>query len=288
VSVRQLLALDRSLTPSDRKVLERLLLHPEPHSARELARSTGSNVQSLYVALDRLERRGLVLRDRLSSGMTFRAGHPSAVIHELMRDSRKASELAVKVEEPLRRMHEGENSGKVARLSERAFMTSSLTACLGAMLHQMRSVRSEVWIVGSESPWCSVSPAFEAELLGRGIHSPGAVVRVLVRDARGDPDRLAVLQRLRAGGVPVRFSDLFSTPMVLLDQRWLFAQTGDRTDGATSPEPLFLQLDAPDLVADIAQSCANAWPKSPGTLVEGVSLGRRMEGFSPPVRAGPE
>jgi sugar-specific transcriptional regulator TrmB len=287
-SVRQFLALDRSLTSSDRKVLEHLLLHPHAASVRELARATGSNVQSLYTALDRLEQRGLLLRERGAAGMTFRACHPSAVIHELLRDSRQAGELAVKVEEPLRRIHEGDAAEVASRAADRAFVTGSLTACLGSMLHQMRSVRNEVWIIGSESPWCSVSPALESELVGRGSAGSGAVVRVLVRDARGEPDRQAVLRRLRAAGVPVRYSELFSTPMVLLDQRWLFAQMGSGEPNSGTGETHFLRLDAPELVADLARSCAQAWSRgSPGSD-EGTVAGRGTEGFAPRLRLEPD
>ncbi|HEV8049558.1 MAG TPA: hypothetical protein VGP88_03090, partial [Thermoplasmata archaeon] len=62
--LRALLDLDRTLSPSDRKVLELLLLRGAPQSARELSRGTATNLQALYGALDRLEGRGFVARDR--------------------------------------------------------------------------------------------------------------------------------------------------------------------------------------------------------------------------------
>lgn len=264
-ALRQFLVLDRTLAPSDRKVLERLLLDPSPATVRELARGTGTNVQSLYVALERLERRGLILRERTGPGMTFRAGHPSAVIQELMGSWREASELARKVEEPLRRLHEERRAAPAASVSDRMFVTPSLTACLGSMLHRLRSVRSEVWVVADESVWWTSSRALERELLAVAQSAPAPTVRLLVREPEPDSDRRAALHRLRAGGVAVRFSELFSAPMVLLDRRTLYTRMAPEPEGLASGA--FLRLEAPELVADLSRQCSVTWPKRPAMTV---------------------
>jgi sugar-specific transcriptional regulator TrmB len=261
-SVRRFLELDRSLTPSERKVLERLLLRPEPASVRELAHGTGTNAQSLYVALERLEQRGLILRDRTSTGMTFRAGHPSAVLEELLGSWREAGELARRLEEPLRRLHEEREGIRSDSSTDRTFVTASLTACLGAMLHRTRAVRSEIWVVGRETAWWNASRALERELIA-AVRSPAApAVRLLIPAPRDDPVRLPVLLRLRAGGVSVRFSDLFLTPMVLFDRSAVFLRTGTLEEPEPRTDPLYVRLDAPELVADIARSCVAAWPRA--------------------------
>ncbi len=261
-SLRRFLELDRSLTSSDRKVLEQLLLRPEPVSVRELARLTATNAQSLYVALERLERRGLILRERTTAGMTFRAGHPSAVLHELLGAWREAGELARGLEEPLRRLHEEREGLRGGSGEERTFVTGSLTACVGALLHRIRSVRSEIWVVGLETAWWNSSRAFERELVATVRQPSAPTVRLLIPGPRDDAARLPALQRLRAGAVGVRFSDLFSAPTVLFDRRTLFVRVGGPREPGERAETGYIRLEAPELGADLARSYAAAWPRA--------------------------
>lgn len=262
-SLRELLALNRSLQPTDRRLLEALMLHPAAAPARQLARLARTNVQSVYVALDRLEARGLVLRERRSSGMVFRAAHPTAVIHELLADGRRATALAERVELPLRRLHESESERSSSPDDSRAFVTGSLTACLGTLLTQLRTVRSEVWLAGSESPWCSASTAVEQELAKLQQRLPPGSVRALVPPPVDDPARESDLTRLARVGVAIRYTRLFTTPMLVLDRRWMFFRASSEPNGATAPRNAYVRLDAPDLAVDLVAGFLDSWAKGP-------------------------
>lgn len=260
-SVRELLALDLSLAPSDRRILERVLLEPTAVSARELARCTGANPQSLYVALDRLERRGLIVRERAGAGTRFRSGHPSAVLFELLRAARRAGELAERIEVPLRRIHESRTAPAETTEPDRAQVATSLTASIGAALQRAAAVRSEVWVIGDERPWVGSSSALEQMLLGRTAQGSGVEARVLVRPANGDLRRHDHLVRLASDGVRVRTAALPGPPMLLLDRRWAFVRTA--TPGsARGAEHLYFHLDAPDLVEELVRGYASAWSRA--------------------------
>ncbi|MCI4351156.1 MAG: winged helix-turn-helix transcriptional regulator [Thermoplasmata archaeon] len=259
--VRELLALDRSLNPSDRKVLECLLLEPGPMTARELARRTRCSVPALYLALDRLESRGVILRDRRASHTTFRAAHPSAVLHELLDPWRRAGDIAGRIEAPLRQLHEIRGESAPTDDPKGATVTTSLTSCLSALLGHVHSVRSEIWVIGSEAPWLTHSPLVERELISKSASPPGVRVRLLVRKPPASSDEARRLRQLQEHGVEVRYSGKFATPAVVVDRRWLFLQNAlppERNSGTAS----YVQLDAPTLCADLAASSEETWARS--------------------------
>jgi predicted transcriptional regulator len=260
--VRELLALDRSLNPSDRKVLECLLLEPEPTTARELARRTRCSVQALYLALDRLENRGVVLRERRAAVTTFRAAHPSAVIHELLGSLRKAGDIAERIESSLRELHEERVDRGPARPPSGATVTTSLTSCLSSLLGHIHGVTSEVWVIGSEAPWLTHSPLFERELISKSAGRPAVRVRLLVRKPPPSSEEARRLRSLKERGLEVRYSTRFATPAVVVDRRWLFLENAASDRGANRVS--YLQLESPGLCADLVASSEETWSRASG------------------------
>ncbi len=203
-SLRNLLELDRTLSPSDRKVLEVLLLRGSHLSARELSRGTGTNLQALYGALDRLEARGFVARERNGGSTQFRSAHPSVILHSLLEPGKRAAALAGEVEADLRRIYEG-GDGAAAEPSERhATTTASPTAASSWLLDLIGGAVGEVWFLGDESPWFLPGASLEGEIASRGRLRKGVQVRMLVPPPTGGAPERPHLDRLERAGVDVR------------------------------------------------------------------------------------
>ncbi|MCI4327583.1 MAG: hypothetical protein L3K16_08150 [Thermoplasmata archaeon] len=260
-SLRNLLELDRSLSPSDRKILEVLLLRGSELSARDLSRATGTNLQALYGALDRLELRGFVTRDRRGGSTQFRSAHPSVILHSLLEPGKRAAALAGHLESDLRRIYEGGDPDGADPRERHATSTASLTAA-SSWLHDLigRAV-GEVWFLGDESPWFVPGASLEGEIAARGGFENGVQVRMLVPPPSAmDPDR-AHLDRLGRAGVDVRYSRQFNAATVIVDRRWLLLRSGTSEAGGRG-RPVYLRLDSPDLCRDLLSVGQDVWSRS--------------------------
>ncbi len=282
--LREMLSLEPTLRPVDRRVLESLLLSPRPATARDLSRVAKANAQAVYTVLDRLEERGLVIRSAGVRIRLFQTAHPSTVLQELVDPARRLSDLAVKVEEPLRRLYEAREAPGLTFGRESTSSTTSLNASLSSLLDLLRVAREEVWVVGSDDPWVSRSRAIQSELVSR-CRPPGRIaVRLLVRKPINNPARSRTLQHLRQAGAEIRFSDAFSTTMVIVDRRFVVAQSA--TERTQRPAPIsYLRIDAPQLAADIVRSCEGEWARSGGfngrTVAHRPRAASPKSGFSP-------
>jgi DNA-binding MarR family transcriptional regulator len=263
-ALRTLLDLDRTLSPSDRKVLEVLLLRGSQLSARELSRGTGTNLQALYGALDRLERRGFVTRDRTGGSTRFRSAHPSVILHSLLEPGKRAVALAGEVEAPLRRIYEGVEGGASEPAERHAATTASLTAASSWLLDLVGGAVGEVWFLGDESPWFPPGASLEGEISSRGRLPKGVQVRMLVPPPSIGDARRSHLDRLEQAGVDVRYSRRFHAPAVIVDRRWLLLRSGT-SGGAGRGTPVYLRLDSPDLCRDLLSAGQEAWSQSGAT-----------------------
>jgi hypothetical protein len=260
--LRELLTLDRSLSPSERKLLESLLLEPGGATARELARRTGTNAQGLYVAIDRLIGRGLVVREPRGGVASFRSTHPSAVLRALLEPGRRAFVLADALEGPLSELHRarapepsGPPTGGVAAT------TSSTTAASGWLVELLGSAAGEVWFLGDESPWFPADRRIEKALTLRRDASPGLQVRMLVPPASANDERADRHQGLVAEGVALRYSARFTAPTVIVDRRWLVIGSSSTAD-ARSGGRTFVKIDSPDLCRDLLRAGQDAWARA--------------------------
>jgi predicted transcriptional regulator len=260
-SLRSLLELDRTLSPSDRKVLEVLLLRGSHLSARELSRGTGTNLQALYGALDRLESRGFVSRERNGGSTKFRSVHPSVILHSLLEPGKRAAALAGQVEADLRRIYEGGDDGGSDRSGRHATSTASPTAASSWLLDLIGGAVGEVWFLGDESPWFVPGANLEGEIASRGRLRRGVEVRMLVPPPSGGGKERPHLDRLERAGVDVRFSRQFVAPSVIVDRRWLLLRTST-SGGAGGRGPMYLRLDSPDLCRDLLTAGQEAWTRS--------------------------
>jgi hypothetical protein len=266
--VRDLLAQDRSLSPTERKVLEVLLLHPPPTTARDLSRATGTNLQALYGALERLTSRGLAVAERTGTTARFRVAHPSVVLQALVEPGVRASELARQLEAPLRGLYEQDDLSGLEDVSTHARSTSSPTAAASWLMDLVGSASSEVWILGNDAPWFASGAALEAELQKSGDRSPGRQVRLLVPAPPPDEPPSDRHGRLKRSGVDVRYSGRFASPAVVVDRRWMMIQSG--TEGR--PRPVYLRLEAPALCQDLVVAAEEAW-RGAETGTPGVEAG---------------
>lgn len=258
--LREMLSLDPTLRPVDRRVLESLLLSPRPSTARELSRVAKTNAQSVYGVLDRLEERGLVVRSAGIRIRVFQTTHPSALLQELSDPGRKLADLASKVEGPLRRLYEAREAPNGHLHRDSASATASLTAGLSSLLDLIRTARKEVWIVGSDDPWLSRSTAIQSELATR-CRSPDAIsIRILVRKPAHDPPRSLVLDRLRRAGAEVRYTDSFLSTMAITDRRFVVLRSASEIADRHSPTS-YARLDAPELAADLVRICEEEWQR---------------------------
>jgi hypothetical protein len=230
-------------------------------TARDLARRTRCSVPALYLAMDRLEMRGVILRERRGSATTFRAAHPSAVLHELLDSWRKAGDIAGRIEAPLRHLHEVRGQNAPAEDGNGATVTTSLTSCLSSLLGHVHSVTSEIWVIGSEAPWLTHSPLVERELISKSNTPPAIKVRLLVRKPPASSEGAARLRRLRERGLQIRYSGRFATPAVVVDRRWLFLQNLADPERPASTAS-YIQLDAPTLCADLAANSEEQWARA--------------------------
>ncbi|MCI4370264.1 MAG: hypothetical protein L3J81_02915 [Thermoplasmata archaeon] len=282
-SLRNLLELDRTLSPSDRKVLEVLLLRGSHLSARELSRGTGTNLQALYGALDRLEARGFVARERNGGSTQFRSAHPSVILHSLLEPGKRAAALAGEVEADLRRIYEG-GDGAAAEPSERhATTTASPTAASSWLLDLIGGAVGEVWFLGDESPWFLPGASLEGEIASRGRLRKGVQVRMLVPPPTGGAPERPHLDRLERAGVDVRYSRQFIAPAVIVDRRWLLLRSGTSA-GTGKGRPVYLRLDSPDLCRDLLSAGQDAWSRSGATGPRGLP-GDKGGSPSPGTRA---
>lgn len=256
--LNELLSLDATLRPADRRVLESLLLTPRPATARELSRVAQTNPQSVYNVLDRLEERGLVIRSAGLRVRCFEAAHPSVLLQELVDPGRRLLDLASKVEEPLRRLYEARTVPPPLPRRASAGSSASLTANLSSLLDLIRTAREEIWVVGSEDPWVSRSRAIESELARRCRRADRISVRLLVRRPVGSPSRTHALNRLRRAGAGIRFSEAFRTTMTVVDRRHVMLRS-DADPDPVHPPTSYSRLDSPELAADMVRACEREW-----------------------------
>ena len=261
--VRELLAINPQLSSSDRKILETLLLTRHPLTARELSRGTRSNLQALYGALDGLEARGLVVRERHATVMTFRIAHPSVVLDEILGPWKRGKELAVGIEGPLRDLYESPVAPPPSRSSSsHAMATDSLTAASSWLIERLRSSEAEIWFFGTEEPWFQHSPRIESELATKKASCRDLKVRLLVRAPNGDERRRAHHSRLRTAGLDVRYSPRFEAPAVVVDRSSMFLRTTSRSPGSG---PVYVRLEAADLCGDWISAGEREWTRSTST-----------------------
>ncbi|MFI5414722.1 MAG: hypothetical protein ACHQ16_03530, partial [Candidatus Lutacidiplasmatales archaeon] len=225
-SVRTLLELDRSLSPSDRKLLEVLLLRPGPTSARELSRRAGTNLQALYGALDRMEARGFVVRQRAGASTSFRCSHPSVILHALVEPGRRAAAHASELEQPLARLYASGGSEESIAAPQPATTTSSAAAAASWLLDLGGGAVRGLWFGGPEPSWFDPAPALEGEIAKRQGAPHGVDVRLLVPPPEPDGERAPQHQRLQRAGAAVRYSARFAAPTVIVDRRWLMLRSG--------------------------------------------------------------
>jgi sugar-specific transcriptional regulator TrmB len=290
-TLRTLLDLDRTLTPSDRKLLEVLLLRPGASSARELSRRTSTNLQALYGALDRLERRGFVVRDRRGAATWFRCSHPSVILHSLVEPGRRAAALASELEQPLGQLYAADGADDRDSDAELATTTSSSTAASSWLIDLVGRAVGEIWFLGNESLWFAPAPALEREIARRRDSADSVRVRMLVPPPEADDARVPHHARLERAGVAVRYSDRFAAPTVIVDRRWLLLRSG-RSGGARKGAPVYVRIDSPDLCRDLLTAGEDAWSRSGGIPSGGAPRARpeTPEGtgvVGRPSRSGP-
>ncbi|HKV89758.1 MAG TPA: hypothetical protein VJQ43_01000 [Thermoplasmata archaeon] len=259
--VRSLLELDRTLSPSDRKLLEVLLLRPGPTSARELSRRAGTNLQALYGALDRLEQRGFVVRDRHGAATTFRSTHPSVILHSLVEPGRKAAELAAELERPLGRLYESGGPEPETESPQPAASTASPAAASSWLIDLVGRATGDIWFLGNEAPWFAPAPSLEREIARRRELPHAVQVRMLVPPPQLDDPRSTHHERLQAAGVEVRYSVRFAAPAVIVDRRWLMLRTGSAGPGRRSGAS-YIRLESPELCQDLLGAGEDAWSRS--------------------------
>ncbi|MCI4321218.1 MAG: MarR family transcriptional regulator [Thermoplasmata archaeon] len=287
-SVRLLLELDRSLSPSDRKLLEVLMLRPGPTSARELSRRAGTNLQALYGALDRMEARGFVVRQRAGSSTSFRSSHPSVILHALVEPGRKAAALAGELEQPLARLYASGGLEESIAAPQPASTTSSPAAAASWLMDLVGGAVREIWFLGNETPWFDPAPALEGEIAKRQGAPHAVNVRLLVPPPEPDGDRAPQHARLERAGATVRYSAQFAAPTVIVDRRWLMLRSGT-SGGARTGSPVYVRIDSPDLCRDLLNAGEAAWEQSKnGGSPAGLSLrapetARRRRAAPPPA-----
>ncbi|MCI4330694.1 MAG: hypothetical protein L3K19_02460 [Thermoplasmata archaeon] len=261
-SLHELLELDPSLSSTDAKVLEVLMLEPRPFSAREISRSTRTNLQGLYSSLERLVARGLVARADGSPAMTFLAANPKVVLHELLGPFRRARELVEELEGPLRILYGSPGRSARPHVSSGPTSTGSSAAATSWLLDRLAIGRQEVWFLGSETPWFGPSLAVESELAIDPPDGRRGAVRLLVRSPPKDDPRRLQHGRLRREGVEVRYSPRFSTPAVIIDRAWMLMRSGAISAGAGG-NGAYVRLETPELCADLADAAEQEWQRSP-------------------------
>lgn len=274
--LRDLLAHDRSLSPTDRKVLETLLLHPAPTPARELSRATGANLQGLYGSLERLTSRGLIEPIRNGGAMRYRTAHPSVAIRALAEPARRAAEIAGTIEATLRDRYEQGVPPRDESEPGRVRSTRSSTTAASWLLQRVGSAQAEVLFLGDEGPWFAPGSALEQELERRGT-ARGVRIRMIVGAPRADDGRAERHARLERLGVGLRYSSRFYGRTILVDQRWMLTATGTGT-GAREE---FVEVDAPALCRDLSAIGQETWQELP-------AAGRSRDGGGParPTPAG--
>jgi hypothetical protein len=270
--LRQLLELDRSLSPTERKVLEVLLLRPPATTARDLSRATATNLQALYTALDRLAERGLVTSEKSGASTRFRVAHPSVVLHALVEPGVRAATLAQELEAPLRTFYERDDQDGFEEPGREARATRSMTAASSWLMDLVASAGSEIWFLGDEAPWFAASSALEGELAKRRGSSVPVQIRFLSSaepNGRGSArsDRHLRLQR---AGAELRRSPRFRSPTVVIDQRWMIVESESAKGGRT----VYLRLEAPNLCRDLIAVAETAWREADVPAGRAVALGR--------------
>jgi DNA-binding MarR family transcriptional regulator len=260
--LKDLLAQDLTLSPTDRRVLEILLLHPSPTTARSLSQSAGTNLQALYGSLDRLSARGLVDAVPASSPARFQVAHPSVTLRSLLEPGRRAAQIAAAIEGPLReRFEEQAPVPEGAREEPRARSTPSRTAASSWLIGRIGSTSGEVWFLGDESPWFATGSPLESEIERRTALAL-LRVRMLVRPlTRGDP-RSSLHARMRRFGVGVRYSNRFTAPTAIVHRRWLITVGSEPARGP----PVYVELDAPELCKDLLAVGEEVWASQPGDV----------------------
>jgi hypothetical protein len=261
--LHELLELDPSLSSTDAKVLETLLLDPHTATAREISRATHTNLQSLYGALDRLVGRGLVAKTRGSAAMTFRAANPRVILNELLAPFERARELVAELEEPLRTLYESGEIGGAAHPPAESMSTGSRAAASSWLLDRLSGAAEEVWFLGSETLWFGQSPALESELEARLHNGRRLGVRLLVQAPGPDDPRLRHHVRLRRSGVEVRYSPRFSAPAVIVDRRWILLRSAAAVPTQRTPGSYY-RLETPELCSDLADAAEEEWQRLAG------------------------
>ena len=234
---------------------------PSPRLAPErpeLSRGTGTNLQALYGALDRLDR-GFVARERNGGSTRFRSAHPSVILHSLLEPGKRAAALAGEVEADLRRIYEG-GDGAAAEPSERhATTTASPTAASSWLLDLIGGAVGEVWFLGDESPWFLPGRAWRGRSLPAAASGRACRSRMLVPPPTGEPPSAPTSTGWSGPVSTSGSSRQFIAPAVIVDRRWLLLRSGTSA-GTGKGRPVYLRLDSPDLCRDLLSAGQDPGP----------------------------
>lgn len=259
--VHQLLELDGTLTPNERKVLELLLLKGYALSAKEIGAETKTNSRSLYPALERLEKRGLIDLVPPFSVKTYRVVHPVALLIELARPATGLIGIAENLRGELTEIYENAEAGVQEDQSDYAAATFSHSASMSSVLVRLKEAQEEIWILGPEVGWMVHTGMMRSEILAKAQSPASVKVRVMVNDPLTDIAKKRAVDQLRAPGVEVRYSSCFATPMIIVDKEFLFLQTR-RAAGTTDTPFAYVRVHASELCRDLRRICEDEWNRA--------------------------
>ncbi len=258
--VRRLLDLDYSLTPNERKVLELLLLKGYPLSAKEIGSQTNTNSRSLYPALEKLEKRGLIVRVPSGGVKTYRVVHPVALLMELAKPASSVIGITEELRGELTEIYESAQAGVQEDESDYAAATFSPSASISSVLVHLKEAQEEIWILGPEVGWMVHTGMMRSEILAKAKPPASVKVRVMVNDPAADEEKRKAIDQLRVPGVEVKYSSSFASPMMIIDKEYLFLQT-KRAAGATDAPLAYVRIHASELCRDLRRICEQEWSK---------------------------
>src|SRR2546422_425306 len=258
--VRQLLDLDYSLTPNERKVLELLLVKGYALSAKEIGLQTNTNSRSLYPALEKLEQRGLVVRVPSGGVKTYRVVHPVALLMELAKPATSVIGIAEELRGELTEIYESAEAGVQEDESDYAAATFSQSASISSVLVRLKEAQEEIWILGPDVGWMVHTGMMRSEILAKAKPPASVKVRVMVSDPAADEEKRKAIDQLRVPGVEVQYSSSFATPMIIIDKEHLFLQTR-RAVGATDAPLAYVRIHSSELCRDLRRVCELEWTK---------------------------
>ena len=259
--IRQLLDLDSSLTPNERKVLELLLIKGYQLSAKDIGSETNTNPRSLYPALEKLEKRGLVVRVPSSGQKTYRVVHPVACLIEFAKKANSVIGITEELRGELTEIYESAEAGAQDDESEYASATFSPSASMSSVLIRLKEAQEEIWILGPEIGWMVHTGMMKSEILAKAQPPASVKVRVMVNDPTGDEAKKKAVEQLRAPGVEVRYSSNFAAPMIIVDKEYLFLQM-KRAAGATDAPFAYARIHASELCRDLRRVCEEEWSRA--------------------------